>query len=177
MSIYNSHIILHPSKQNFVSITLESSARAIHLALGLDVGGNTVLAIRSASNLLWLTRSSTSESVTDLVGSNTAGVGDLGSITEVGVDTSQQSRGLCEDVVHDDVSSFAVGGAVSAGSVELAKGVDVEVLDVESSEAVELEDLVRGGFGTTTVDVGGSRGLFECSSVYINVVSLLVLVL
>lgn len=44
-----------------------------------------------------------------------------------------------------------------------------EVLDVDGSAAVELDDLVIGVESTTTVDVRGSAGLLEGDSILTDI--------
>jgi len=59
------------------------------------------------------------------------------------------------------VPGAAVVAAVAAAAGDLAVVADVEVLDADRSEAVELDDLVRGVEGAAADDVGGAAGLLE----------------
>jgi len=141
------------------------------LARSLDVGSNTVGSIGPAAKLGWLTTGNSLEQVTHLVVWYT-GVADLRSVSVVGVDPSKYTSVLGVNVIHDNSSRFTIVAAVSAGAVELAEGVDVEVLDADGTETIVLEDLVGSGFSPTTIDVGGTGVGFESSSVYTHYVSL-----
>jgi hypothetical protein len=86
----------------------------------------------------------------------------------VSVNTSHDTT-ICNMDVGESRSTLVLRIAVSAGSVNLAKGVGEEVLDGNSSTTVVLQDLVRSTLGTTTVDVGCSGGLLEGSSVLTDI--------
>lgn len=139
-------------------------------ARSFDVGSNAIGSIRPATDLCWLTTSGSLVQVTHLVVWY-AGVANLRSVSVVGVDSSKQTSVLGVNVVHDNSSCFTITAAVSTGAVEFAKGVDIEVLDAESAEAIVLEDLVRSRFSSSTIDIGGTGGSFESSSIYTRVLT------
>lgn len=88
---------------------------------------------------------------------------------KVGVDTSEDTSILSNNVVNSDSSGLSVAAAVSAGSVELAVVVNVKVLDGDGTEAVVLEDLVGSVTSTSTVDVRGSRRSLESGSILTDI--------
>jgi hypothetical protein len=59
------------------------------------------------------------------------------------------------------VARAAVVAAVAAAADDLAVVFGIEVLNVERSEAVELEDLVCGLEGAASDNVGGTAALFD----------------
>ena len=59
--------------------------------------------------------------------------------------------------------------AVTAGTVELAKALNAEGVDLDGTGTVVLDDLVVGVFGTTTDDVGLTAGLLDGDSVLADV--------
>lgn len=61
------------------------------------------------------------------------------SVAVVGVDTSELTTADSGDALDVDVA-LALLGAVSAGAVELAVVVDVEIDDVDGTAAVVLDD-------------------------------------
>jgi hypothetical protein len=86
----------------------------------------------------------------------------------VGVNTRNNTT-VGDMNVGECASTLVLGSAVSAGSVHFSKGVGEEVLDGDGSTSVVLQDLVRGGLGSSTVDVGGTRGLLEGCGILANV--------
>lgn len=98
-----------------------------------------------------------------------ARVDDLARVAVVGVDAAQHAAVDGDRVLDDDVARLAVVGAVAAAARELAVVVGVEALDLDSAEAVELEDLVGGLEGAAAVDVRGSRALLEGRGVLADV--------
>ena len=65
------------------------------------------------------------------------------------------------DIVKHQVTGTSVVAAVSATSRNFAIVLSVKVLDADGSEAVELYDLVGGGKGAATVNVGCAAALLE----------------
>ena len=149
-----------PKAANTKPPTLSFTQALIALTGSLDVCGDTVGSVWAGADLYWLPASSTSVSITDLVVWN-AGVADLGSITVVGIDASKHTTILGTDVVHYHMPCLAIVAAVSARSVELAKCVDVQVLNGNGTKSIELEDLIGCRLGTTAVDVACFRALLE----------------
>lgn len=98
-----------------------------------------------------------------------ARVGDLAGITIVGVDAAEDTAVDGDRVLDDDVAGTRVVLAVTAATHQLAVVLGVEVLDLDSALAVELEDFVVGVESTTTVDVRGARALLEGGSVLADI--------
>jgi hypothetical protein len=65
------------------------------------------------------------------------------------------------DAVHDDVSRAAVVRAVAARTDDLPVVVGVEVLDGDSTETIELDDLIACMESAAAVYVGCPRRLLE----------------
>lgn len=83
---------------------------------------------------------------------------DIYLVTQVGVDTHKLTTVDGSDTLHVD-GTGTVALAVTAGSVNLAVVVGVEVDDVDVATAVVLNDLVLGAVSTATNDVGSSGSL------------------
>lgn len=98
-----------------------------------------------------------------------ARVGDGADVTVVVVDTAKLTTVLGDDALDVDVAGATVALAVAAVADQLAVVLDVEVVDVQSAAAVELEDLVLGAEGTATVDGGGTGLLLEGGGVLADV--------
>lgn len=115
----------------------------IDLASGsLDVGDGASGSISSTAQLLGLTALlDTIVDVADTLGANCTAVGNGGLVAEALVDTSNDSRALDSDVGEGADTSCA-SSAVSAAAIDLAAVLRIEVLDVDGSATVVLEDLV-----------------------------------
>lgn len=85
------------------------------------------------------------------------------------VDAAKLATVLGDNALDVDVAGAAVALAVAAVADQLAVVLDVEVVDVQRAAAVELENLVLGAEGTTTVDGGGTRLLLEGGGVLADV--------
>jgi hypothetical protein len=108
------------------------------------------------------------ELLADGLDRRSAGVGDGGGSTKVGVDTGEQLAVGRLDVLDDDAAGDRVL-AVTAGTVKLAKVGDLESIDGDGTLAVAgivsvglevmevdllLDDLVLGSLGSSADDVG-----------------------
>ena len=126
------------------SLARGSLARGERLLVDAGVGG-------TLGNALWLAaRSNTLELLAnDLDGAGAVGSVDRGGVSEVRVDASKELAVGGLDVLHDNM---ALGGllAVTAGTVELAEGVNGEAVDGDSSSAVLLDDLVFSAGSSST---------------------------
>lgn len=123
------------------------------LAVGAEVGGGAVGAIRTGSNLARLRAAGVALiAVADLV-VVLARVGDLAGVTVVGVDAAQNTAALSNDTVNDNVTGTSVARAVTTAANKFTVVVGIEVLDLDSSTTVELDDLVLSLEGTTAIDV------------------------
>ncbi|KAI6771617.1 hypothetical protein HG531_009242 [Fusarium graminearum] len=98
-----------------------------------------------------------------------ASVGDLAGIAVVGVDTAQDTAVDSDRVLDDDVARTAVVLAVATAADQLAVVLSVEILDLDGTTTVELNDLVRGLEGTATVDEGCAAGLLEGNGVLTDI--------
>lgn len=85
------------------------------------------------------------------------------------VDAAELASVLGDDAVDVDDAGAAVAGAVAAAADHLAVILGVKVVDVQRAAAVELENLVRGTEGTTTVDGGGTGRMLEGGGVLADV--------
>ncbi len=93
-----------------------------------------------------------------------AAVGDDACVAVVGVDAAENAAIDSNNVVQQEVARTAVVAAVAAAAGHLAVVVGVKVLDTDSPEAVELDDLVRGVERPAANDVRGAAGLLEGAS-------------
>lgn len=85
------------------------------------------------------------------------------------VDAAELATVLGDNTLDVDLAGPTVALAVAAVADQLAIVLDVEVVDVQSATAVELEDLVLGAERTTTVDGGGTRLLLEGGGVLADI--------
>lgn len=69
----------------------------------------------------------------------------------------------------DEVSRAAISGAVSAAAGNLAVVAHEEVLHLDRTASVELDDLVVGMERAAAVDVRCAAGLLECDGVFTDV--------
>lgn len=88
---------------------------------------------------------------------------DCAGVAIVGVDAADDATINGDDVVECKLARAAVTAAVAAASSNLAIVVGVEVLHGDRSAAVELDDLVRGFEGTSSVYIGRATRLLECA--------------
>lgn len=98
-----------------------------------------------------------------------ATVADLAGIAVVGVDTTEDTTVNSDRVLDDNVARTAVVLAVAAVADQLAVVLSVEVLDLDGSTAVELDDLVVGVEGTSAVDVRCTAGLLESDGIFADI--------
>jgi hypothetical protein len=106
------------------------------------------LAVRPGANLIGLIASVVaSVQITGLARVDTR-VGDMAGIPIVGVNTTQHTPILSDNVVNDDIARPAVPRTVAARPGKLAVVLDVVVFDADvDADAVDLDDLVVGGEG------------------------------
>lgn len=89
-------------------------------------------------------------------------------VAEVGVNAGDGVTVARNDIGDGD-RTLGLGGAVSAGTVELAKVLDAVVLDHNGSTTVVLDNLVVGVSGTSATDRGGPGALLDGDSILANV--------
>ncbi len=126
-----------------------------------NASGDAVGAVGPAADLGGLSATVVARIAVAVLGVVLAAVGDDAGVAVVGVDAAQDAAVDGLNVVHDEMASPAVVGAVAAAAGHLAVVVGVEVLDADGSEAVELDDLVRGVERPAANDVRSAAGLLE----------------
>ena len=93
------------------------------------------------------------ELLADGLDGGSAGAGDGGRVTEVGVDAGKNLTVVGLYVLDDDLAGNGVL-AVTAGTVELAEVDDSEAVNGDLTLSVVLDDLVGGGLSTSALDHG-----------------------
>jgi len=64
---------------------------------------------------------------------------------------------------------LVLGAAVTARAIELSEGLRAVAVDLDMTGTVMLDNLVRGGLGATTNNVGGAASLLDRDGVLADV--------
>lgn len=130
------------------------------LTVGREAADSAVCSVRAGSDLRRLVAVVISGVAIAVFSIILAAVCDRASITIVGIDSTQDPTVMSDHIVHDNVTSASIVAAVATASDNLTIVISIKVFDVDSAEAVKLNDLVRCMEGSSPVDVGGTTGLF-----------------